>query len=97
MSSEDIRVTMGVQQVKGCCVLHVCMLTLWEGCSIFKVQMLENTSKIFFEGIWLVFERLLQGLKNVTNTTTGPKKHGHPLTITKNSHGTRSHKCSKAL
>ena len=28
MSAEDIHVTMGVQHVKGCCVLHVCMLTL---------------------------------------------------------------------
>ena len=37
MSLEDIHVTMGVRRVKGCCVLHVCVL-IREGFSILKVQ-----------------------------------------------------------
>ena len=96
VSSEDIHVTTGVQHVKGCCVLHVCMLTLWEGCSILKVQASKKSSKNFFDAILLVFGQLLQQLKNVTNTTTVPT-HGHPLAITKNCHSTRSHNWSKAL
>ena len=92
VSAEDIHVTMGLQHVKGCCVLHVCMLTLWEDCSILKVQTSKSIQKNFFEAIVLVFERFLQRLKNVTNTTTVSKTHGHPLLITKNCHGNRSHK-----
>ena len=97
MSAEDIHVTMGLQHVKGCDVLHVCMLTLWEGCSILKVQTSKNRSKSSFEAILLVLERLLQRLKHVTNTTTVSKTHGHPLSITKNRHGNRSQNWSKAL
>ena len=63
MSSEDTHVTMGVQHIKGCCVLHVYMLTLWEGCSILKVETSENSSKNFCEAILGIFERLLQQLK----------------------------------
>ena len=60
VSSKDSYVTMGVQHVKGCCVLHVSMLWLWKGCSIFKVQRSEKSLKKFFEEVLLVFERLLQ-------------------------------------
>ena len=97
VSPEDIHVTMGVQHIKGCCVLHVCMLTLWEGCLILKVQTSKNSSKNFFEAILLVFERFLQRLKKVTNTTTPKKNPRASINNHKSCHNNTSHNWSKAL
>ena len=54
MSSEDIYMTMGWQHVKGCSVLHVCMPTLWEGCSILKVQTSKNQKKFLKQLCWFL-------------------------------------------
>ena len=48
VSLEDIHVTMGLQRVKGCCVLCVCVcvcLRQWEGCLILKIQTSKRVQK----------------------------------------------------
>ena len=79
VSLEDIYVSMGLQRVKGCCVLHVYVLTLVGELFNFESSNVKKQLNTFFADL-RVFEELLQRFKSV-----------HPLTITTNCHSTMSH------